>query len=410
MQKPTLLLPAGNLQTFETALRFGADAVYCGMDRFSLRAGADNFERDALGRAIQRAHSLGKSVHVTLNIFARDRDISGMLDAARVAREIGADALIVSDLGLIRMITREVPGIDIHVSTQANTTNAESALVYHDLGAKRIVAARELSLDELEQMADALSGIMEVESFIHGAQCMSWSGRCMLSAALLGRSANRGDCAQPCRWSYALVERKHPEDPFEIMETEGQGDAILSAHDLCMIEHVPRLMRSRIACFKVEGRMKNELYVATIGLAYRQMMEASLDGQTPDPSLVAHCLDEVQKVSHRDYDTGFYFGQPAVPGMASGTRQSAEYMARVLDASGGVALLEMRNRFFCGDMLEAVTPQGILPFPVESIRSDETGEQMDKVSVPLMHVQVPCDTRIAAGDLIRGPVRNRANT
>jgi len=409
MQTPTLLLPAGNRQTFQTALRFGADAVYCGMDQFSLRAGADNFGHEALESAISEAHARGKKVHVTLNIFARDRDIPGMLRAAAQARDIGADALIVSDLGMIAMIARNVPGIDIHVSTQANTTNAASARVYRDLGASRIVAARELSLDELEQMAAELDGVMEVESFIHGAQCMSWSGRCMLSAALLGRSANRGDCAQPCRWSYALTERKHPEEPWEILEPEGQGNAILSAHDLCMIEHMPRLMRSGIACFKVEGRMKNELYVATVGLAYRQVMDACAAGE-PDPDFLQRWRLELDKVSHRDYDTGFYFGQPVVPGMASGTRQAAEYMARVLEVSGGIALVEMRNRFFRGEVLEAVTPQGILPFPVESIRDSESGAQLDKVSVPLQKVLVPCGPEIAAGDLIRGPVRNRANT
>ena len=409
MQTPTLLLPAGNRQTFQTALRFGADAVYCGMDQYSLRAGADNFDSKMLESAISEAHARGKKVHVTLNIFARDRDIPGMLRAAAHARDIGADALIVSDLGMIAAIAREVPGIDIHVSTQANTTNAASARVYRDLGAVRIVAARELSLTELEQMTAELDGIMEVETFIHGAQCMSWSGRCMLSAALLGRSANRGDCAQPCRWSYALVEKKHPDEPWEVLEPEGQGNAILSAHDLCMIEHMPRLMRSGIACFKVEGRMKNELYVATVGLAYRKVMDACLSG-TPDPEFLLHWRAELDKVSHREYDTGFYFGQPEVPGMASGTRQSAEYMARVLDVSGGIALVEMRNRFFRGEVLEAITPQGIVPFPVESIRDAETGEQMDRVSKPLYQVQIPCGPEIAAGDLIRGPVRNRANT
>ena len=410
MRTPTLLLPAGNRQTFQTALRFGADAVYCGMDQFSLRAGADNFDSEMLGSAIAEAHARGKKVHVTLNIFARDRDIPGMLRAAAHARDLGADALIVSDLGMIAAIARNCPGIDIHVSTQANTTNAASARVYRDLGASRIVAARELSLAELEEMAAELDGIMEVESFIHGAQCMSWSGRCMLSAALLGRSANRGDCAQPCRWSYGLLERKHPEEPWEILESEGQGDTLLSAHDLCMIEHMPRLMRSGIACFKVEGRMKNELYVATVGLAYRKVMDACLKDAEPDSAFLRRWREELDKVSHRVYDTGFYFGPPAVPGMASGTRQAAEYMARVLEVSGGIALVEMRNRFFRGEVLEAVTPDGIVQFPVESIRDAGTGAQLDRVSVPLQRVEIPCTGEIAAGDLIRGPVRNRANT
>ena len=408
MTEPTLLLPAGNIDTFKTALRFGADAVYCGMNQFSLRAQADNFDDNILGDAIEMAHGLKKTVHITLNIFARNADRQNMLRAASRARDLGANALIVSDLGMIAEIARQVPGIDIHVSTQANITNATTARIYHDLGAVRFVAARELSLSELEEMTRELEDVIEVETFIHGAECMSYSGRCMLSAAMVGRSANRGDCAQPCRWSYALVERKRPEEQWEIVETP-KGNAILSAHDLCMIEHMPRLMKSGIACFKVEGRMKNELYVATVGLAYRRVMDACKNGTVTD-DLIRECRAETDKVSHRAYDTGFYFGHPAEPGMAAGTQQSAEFVARVLEVSGKVALLEMRNRFFVGDHLEAITPEGIRPFPVEDIRLDATGEHVDVVNVPLCRVQVPYTGTLAAGDLIRGPVRNRANT
>lgn len=406
---PSLLAPAGSMRPFMTALRFGADAVYCGAKQYGLRAQAGNFDEAQLEEAVQLAHARGVRVNLTLNIFAQDGDLNGMVRAAQHAREIGVDALIVSDLGAIAKIHREVPGIDIHVSTQASTTNSESARVYRDLGATRVVLARELSMDAIEQMACELQGEIELETFIHGAMCMSYSGRCMLSSFLNGRSANRGACSQPCRWTYTLHERTRPEEAMPIEESEN-GTAILSSRDLCMMDHLPRLMESGVACFKVEGRMKTEIYIATVIGAYRRALDAYAKDPAAyraDEALRRELRAELDKVSHRVYDTGFYFGQPQVAGEAVGVVQDAEYMGYVLEVSGGEALVEMKNRFFVGDELETVTPAGSEKLVIQDIVIDGTGEHVGVVSVPQQKVRIPCGDKLAAGDMLRGPVRNR---
>ena len=407
---PTLLAPAGSMRPFMTALRFGADAVYCGAKQYGLRAQANNFSEDELVKAVSLAHAAGAQVNLTLNIFAFDGDLPGMVRAAKMANETGVDAVIVSDLGAIAKIAREVPGLDIHVSTQANTTNSESARVYQALGAKRIVLAREMTFDQIEAMARELGGEMELESFIHGAICMSHSGRCMLSSFLNGRSANRGACSQPCRWTYTLHERTRPDEAMPI-EEDARGTAILSSRDMCMIDHLPRLMESGVSCFKIEGRMKTEIYIATVVGAYRRAMDAYAAGPAAykqNEALRRQLRAELDKVSHRVYDTGFYFGQPQVCGEAVGVVQDAEYMGYVVDVSGGDALVEMKNRFFVGDELETVTPKGSERLVVEDIVIDATGEHVGVVNVPGMLVRVPCGNRLEAGDMLRGPVRNRA--
>ena len=407
---PTLLAPAGSMRPLMTALRFGADAVYCGAKQYGLRAQAGNFDEAQLAQAVQRAHAAGAKVNLTLNIFAFDGDLPGMVRAAKQARELGVDAAIVSDLGAIARIAREVPGLDIHVSTQANATNSETARVYRALGAKRVVLAREMTLSQIEAMAQALDGEIELESFIHGAVCMSYSGRCMLSSFLTGRSANRGACSQPCRWTYTLTERTRPDEPMPI-EEDGRGTAILSSRDMCMMEHLPRLMDSGVCCFKIEGRMKNELYIGTVVGAYRRAMDAYAANPAAyqaDEALRRQLRAELDRISHRVYDTGFYFGQPEVCGEAVGTQQAAEYMGYVLDVSGGDALVEMKNRFFVGDRLETVTPKGSEPLVIEDIVLDATGEHVGVVNVPNTLVRIPCGEKLGAGDMLRGPVRNRA--
>lgn len=407
---PTLLAPAGSMRPLMTALRFGADAVYCGAKQYGLRAQAGNFDEAQLAQAVQLAHAAGAKVNLTLNIFAFDGDLPGMVRAAKQARELGVDAAIVSDLGAIARIAREVPGFDIHVSTQANATNSETARVYRALGAKRVVLAREMTLSQIEAMAQALDGEIELESFIHGAVCMSYSGRCMLSSFLTGRSANRGACSQPCRWTYTLTERTRPDEPMPI-EEDGRGTAILSSRDMCMMEHLPRLMDSGVCCFKIEGRMKNELYIGTVVGAYRRAMDAYAANPAAyqaDEALRRQLRAELDRISHRVYDTGFYFGQPEVCGEAVGTQQAAEYMGYVLDVSGGNALVEMKNRFFVGDRLETVTPKGSEPLVIEDIVLDATGEHVGVVNVPNTLVRIPCGEKLGAGDMLRGPVRNRA--
>ena len=409
-QMPSLLAPAGSMRALETALRFGADAVYLGAKQYGLRAQAQNFDEQQMARAVEMAHAKGAQVNLTLNIFAFDGDLAGMVRTAQAAHEIGVDAAIVSDLGAIAKIHREVPGLQVHVSTQANTTNSESVRVYRDLGATRVVLAREMTMEQIEAMVREVGDEMEIETFIHGAVCMSHSGRCMLSSFLNGRSANRGACSQPCRWTYALVERSRPGEYLPI-EEDARGTAILSSRDMCMMEHLPRLMESGVCCFKVECRMKNELYIATIIGSYRRAMDAyaaNPAAYVQDTALQRSLRAELDKVSHRVYDTGFYFGQPKVCGEAVGTQQEAEYMGFVHAVSGGVALVEMKNRFFVGDELETVTPSGSRSLTVEDIVIDATGEHVGVVSVPQQLVRVPCGDLLSAGDMLRGPVRNRA--
>ena len=406
---PTLLAPAGSMRPLLTALRFGADAVYCGAKQYGLRAQANNFDEKELAEAVRLTHEAGAQLNLTLNIFAFDGDLDGMVRAAKVAQEIGVDAAIISDLGAIARIHREVPGLEIHVSTQANTTNSETARIYRSLGAKRVVLARELTFEQIESMARELGDEIELETFIHGAICMSHSGRCMLSSFLNGRSANRGACSQPCRWTYALVERTRP-DEFMPVEEDTHGTAILSSRDMCMMEHMPRLMESGVSCFKIEGRMKTEIYIATVVGAYRRAMDAYArdpKGYAESAALRAQLRAELDKVSHRVYDTGFYFGQPQVCGEAVGVVQEAEYMGFVTAVSGGTALVEMKNRFFVGDELETVTPSGSERLTVEDIVIDATGEHVGVVNVPGTLVRIPCGDKLAAGDMLRGPVRNR---
>lgn len=408
---PLLLAPAGSMRPLKTALRFGADAVYCGAKQYGLRAQAGNFEEEELAEAVCLAHAAGAQLYLTLNIFASDGDLPGMVRMAQTARDIGVDAVIVSDLGAIARIAREVPGLAIHVSTQASTMNAEAARVYRDLGASRVVLARELTLDQIEGMAEALREEMELEAFIHGAACMAYSGRCMLSSYLTGRSANRGACSQPCRWTYSLHEHTRPDEALPI-EEDAHGTAILSSRDICMMDFLPRMMESGVSCFKIEGRMKTEIYIATVVGAYRRAMDAYAHdpaAYAQDEALREELRAELDKVSHRVYDTGFYFGRPQVCGEAVGVTQEMEYMGYVLDVSGGVALVEMKNRFFVGDRLETVTPSGSRPFLVEDIVLDETGEHVKVVNVPLQRVRIPCAEGLEAGDMLRGPVRNRKN-
>jgi len=409
-QMPTLLAPAGSMRPFMTALRFGADAVYCGAKQFSLRAQAQNFDEKQLAQCVQLAHEKGAQVNLTLNIFAFDGDLDGMVKTARQAKELGVDAVIVSDLGAISRIAREVPGLSIHVSTQANTTNSESARVYKALGASRIVLAREMTFEQIETMARELGDEMELETFIHGAICMSHSGRCMLSSFLNNRSANRGACSQPCRWTYTLHERTRPDEAMPI-EEDARGTAILSSRDMCMMDHLPRMMESGVSCFKIEGRMKTEIYIATVVGAYRRAMDAyAADPKAymENEALRKQLRAELDKVSHRVYDTGFYFGQPQVCGEAVGVVQDAEYMGYVVEADASSALVEMKNRFFVGDALETVTPNGSEKLTIEEIIVDATGERVGVVNVPNTLVRVPHHGKLEAGDLLRGPVRNRA--
>ena len=408
MKIPELLAPAGGMRQLRAAVRFGADAVYVGMKNYGLRAYAGNFDDAQLKEAIAIVHGAGKRLYVTMNIFAYDEDIPGMLNAAQRAQALGVDAAIVSDLGVMTLLREQVPALPLHVSTQANTVNARTASLYHALGAQRVILARELSLSQIRQIRENTPGELELEAFVHGAVCMSYSGRCVLSNYLTGRDANQGSCAQPCRWRYALAEQTRPGEYMPISE-DARGTYILSAHDLCMIEHIPELVEAGIASLKIEGRMKTEYYVATVVGAYRRALDAYQRSLTEYEGLRASLVQELEKASHRPSDTGFYFGRPEQCAGAEGFRQDSEFTAAVLDRlPGGEILLEVKNRFFTGDALEAMTPQGIVPLTVGEIVMEETGERVSVVGHPKARVRIAAPEGIGAGDLLRGPCRNHA--
>lgn len=402
---PELLAPAGGMAQLRAALRFGADAVYGGLKSYGLRAFAGNFDWEALSQALDETHAAGKKFYLTLNILPYDDELEGFVSAGKRAFDMGIDAAIVSDLGAFLMLRREVPGLPIHISTQANTLNAEAARFYADRGARRVVLARELSLQRIADMRKKLPETLELEAFVHGAMCMSYSGRCMLSDHLTGRGGNRGECAQPCRWEYALVEKKRPGEYIPVAEDE-RGTYLLSAYDLNMMAHLPEMMAAGIGSLKIEGRMKTEYYVANVVSAYRRALDLLAAGEAAYRAALPHLLSELQKTSHRASNTGFYFGAPVPASGAEGFSQDMEYVARVEDWRDGRATLHLKNRFYVGDTLELLSPAGVFPFQVTDIYLPDDDARVDTVSVAGQRVMIPLPHPAGPGDFLRGPNRN----
>ena len=398
---PELLSPAGNSRSLQTAIRFGADAVYLGGERFSLRAKARNFDEEALASAVEEAHAAGVCVYLALNIFAFDGDFPEMEAAAAQAKEVGADAVIIADIGVASQIHKTVPSLPIHVSTQANITNAAAANVWQKAGATRIVVARELSIKQIAAMSKEISGELELEAFIHGSMCMAWSGRCFLSKELNGRSANRGLCTQPCRWEWTVSETGKPENRL-FVEEWGEQSEIFSSRDLCMINNLAELWEAGVTSFKIEGRTKSEYYVGIVTGAYRRRMETVFAGAPRTDEMRELC-----SVSHRPYGTGFYFGAPERGNDDRTESGEREYVGFVLDVRDGRALVEMKNRFYVGDTLETVTPAGCESFLVQDITIADTGDAVSAALIPGQHILLPCPVSLASGDMLRGPLRNR---
>lgn len=409
MQKMELLAPVGGMEQLKAAVRFGADAVYGGMKSYGLRAFAGNFDADALAEAVAYTHSHNVKFYVTMNILAEDDQLAGMVEAARVAVSCGVDAAIVSDLGAAQLLHREVPQLPIHVSTQANVTNAATAQIWQQVaGAERIVLARELSLDQIAAMRRQLPDELELEAFVHGAMCVAYSGRCLFSTAMIGRSGNKGACAQPCRWQYYVMEEKRPGEYWPITEDE-HGSYLFSAYDLCMLPHLPELQQAGIASLKIEGRMKTAYYVATVISVYRRALDLLYsEGEEAYRARLPELMNELNKASHRLSNTGFYFGAPQPAAGAGGFSQSMEYVGDVISdaAAGETALVRLKNRFFVGDQLEALTPEGSKPFTVTSLTLDETGESVETASVAGTILRMSFPFAVGNGDLLRGPNRN----
>ena len=415
-RKPELLLPAGNLDTLRTAIYYGADAVYIGGEAFSLRAKADNFDEAGLREAVCHAHEHGAKVYVTVNIFAHNSDIERVEPYLRLLSDVRPDAIIVSDPGIFSMARELAPELELHVSTQMNNTNYRDYLFWHGLGAKRVVSARELSLSELRTIRERIPEDMEIETFVHGAMCISYSGRCLLSAFMTGRDANRGACTHPCRWKYALCEEKREGQYFPI-EEDDRGTYILNSRDLCMIEHIPELCEAGIDSFKIEGRMKTELYVATAARCYRR----ALDDYYEDPELYRQNLplyrEEIGKCTHREYTTGFFFGYPGAEAQiydSSTYVRDHVYLGTVAEAAElglpeapeGYFALVQKNKFSVGDEIELMH-RGLRDQTVRvlDILDAETGEHMDSCPHAKQKIYVRLSELPERGELLRAEAR-----
>lgn len=381
MNKIELLAPAGDLEKLKTALIYGADAVYFGGEMFSLRSAAGNLNIDEIKEGVEFAHNLGKRAYLTTNIFAHNEDVKPFMEYLEKIKDIPIDAFIVSDPGVLSMIKSVIPNAEIHLSTQANMTNYMTAKFWQSQGVSRIVLARELSFDEIRKIYDEIGSQMEIEAFIHGAMCISYSGRCLLSNFMIERDANRGECAHPCRWKYQLVEEKRPGVYYPIEEDE-RGTYIMNSKDLCMIEHIPEIIKSGITSLKIEGRMKSMFYVATIVRAYRKAIDSYL--ADPDNYKFDNTwLAELNKASNREFTTGFYFDKPDNEDQNYVTNAySREYdflgVVREYDESTSMALVEQRNKINVGDEMEVFGP-GIEYFTmkVEKMLDAETGEAIE---------------------------------
>ncbi|HHY60145.1 MAG TPA: U32 family peptidase [Clostridia bacterium] len=406
MRKPEILAPAGNLEKLKIAVIYGADAVYLGGEQYSLRAAAGNFSLREMAEGVEFAHRYGRKVYVAVNIFAHNRDLAELPGYLKEIAVLGVDGLIISDPGVLALARETVPELPVHLSTQANTTNWASVRFWQEQGVKRVVLARELSLEEIKTIRERTS--VELEAFVHGAMCMAYSGRCLLSSFFTGRSANRGACTHPCRWRYHLVEETRPGRYLPVTEDE-RGTYILSPRDLCMIAHIPDLARAGLDSWKIEGRMKSIHYVATVVKTYRE----ALDLFWEDPERYRfrpEWLSELKKVSDRGFTTGFYFGQPhrEEPGKER-ERPEVQFVGLVLDHPfPGLALVEQRNHFRVGDVLEVLEPEGEPSvFRLEELY-DEAGAPLEAAPHARQRVYLAAPKKLTPYSLLRRRVESDA--
>ncbi|MBM6828395.1 U32 family peptidase [Anaerotignum lactatifermentans] len=404
-KKPELLAPAGDLEKLKIAILYGADAVYIGGEAYGLRAKAKNFDRETMAEGIRFAHEHGAKVYITANIFAHNADFEGMAEYFREVYELGADAVLISDLGVFSVAKEAAPNLEIHVSTQANNTNYQSARMWYRLGAKRVVVARELSLGEIREIREKIPEDMEIEAFVHGAMCISYSGRCLLSNYLSGRDSNKGACAHPCRWKYHLVEETRPGEYMPVEENE-RGTYIYNSKDLCMIDHIPDLIEAGVVSLKIEGRMKTPFYVGTVIKAYRR----AIDDYFEDPALyeknLSYYMEEVSKASHRDYTTAFYYGKP------DGNQQvytnnsyirPFDFIGVVTEDSdeAGYAWIEQRNKFSVGEEIEVMPAKGPSFSMTVSEIWDEEGNPVESAPHPQQKLRVKFTEPVHTFDMMR---------
>ncbi|HEY9062351.1 MAG TPA: U32 family peptidase [Pseudobacteroides sp.] len=404
MNKVELLAPAGSLEKLKMAVLYGADAVYIGGEEFGLRASAENFSREEMMEGIKFAHDRGKKVYLTMNIIPHNEDLAKMPEFIKEAAQMGVDAVILSDPGTFSVVKENAPDMEVHLSTQANNTNWISAKFWYDQGVKRIILARELSLSEIGEIRQKLPDDLELEIFVHGAMCISYSGRCLLSNYMTGRDSNKGYCAHPCRWKYHLVEEKRPGEYMPVYENE-RGTFIYNSKDLCMIEYIPEIIKTGVSSLKIEGRMKSSYYVATIVKAYRDAIDAFY-------ALKENCsfdplwLEELSKASHREYSTGFYMGKPTGQGQIYHTSsyiREYEFIGIVLeyDKNTGIAKIEQRNRMFVGDEIEVVRPQGKYFTQKISAMKDADGNDIEIAPHPQMILYMQMEEPVEEFTMLR---------
>ncbi|HML37503.1 MAG TPA: U32 family peptidase [Bacillota bacterium] len=404
MKKIELLAPAGDLEKLKIAIDYGADAVYFGGEMFGLRAAAKNFTLEEIREGVKYAHDRGKKVHMTINIFAHNEDIEALARYLDRLSEIPIDAFIVSDPGIIMMIREAIPDAEIHLSTQANMTNYKTAEFWHRQGVKRIVLARELTFEEIREMRSRLPETLELEAFIQGAMCISYSGRCLLSNFMIERDANRGECAHPCRWKYHLVEEQRPGEYFPVEEDE-RGTYILNSRDLCMIEHIPDLIGAGLTSGKIEGRMKSVFYVATIVGAYRK----AIDAYYADPenySFDPEWLKELKKVSHREFTTGFYYNKPTNKDQNYQTSAyTRDYtfvgLVKSYDEKTGLAVVEQRNKMGLGDEIEVFGPNTDYFTQRIEVLLDEENQPLESAPHPQQIVKIKMDKPVLEKFMLR---------
>jgi len=394
-----LLSPVGDMERLSTAINFGADAVYLAGQEFGMRTSPSNFSQDELRKAVAFAHSQNVRVYLTCNTVPHNDELARLPEFLQFAQDSGVDAFIIADFGVMAMAKRCAPNVDIHMSTQAGIANYASANELYNMGVKRVVLARELNLTEITEIRAKTPKELEIEAFVHGAMCVSFSGRCLLSSYLTGRDANRGDCAQPCRWEYALVESKRPGQYMPISEDQS-GSYILNSKDMCMIEHIPELVKAGVNSLKIEGRAKSAYYVAVVTNAYRRAIDEYL--QNPDGKVSPWIVEELNKISHREYSTGFYFGtEPGQVYSNGGYVRDYDVIAVCEEYADGVATLSQRNRFFKGDTAD-VLEVGNQPYSVTlNDIYDKDWNPIESAPHAMMTVFIKTDHPIAKGAILR---------
>ncbi len=403
MKKPELLIPASSLEVLKTAVIFGADAVYIGGEAFGLRAKAKNFTPEEMREGIAFAHEHGVKVHVTANILAHNYDLEGARAYFKELSDIKPDALIVADPGMVMLAKENCPGIDIHLSTQANNTNYMTFRFWYDQGIRRVVCARELSLKEIKEIRENIPADMEIESFIHGAMCISYSGRCLLSSYFTGRDANHGACTHPCRWKYSIVEETRPGEYLPVFENE-RGTYIFNSKDLCMIEHIPEMMDAGIDSFKIEGRMKTALYVATVARTYRKAIDAAASSREAYEKILPWCLEEISKCTYRQFTTGFYFGKPDENTQIYDNNTYINeyiYLGIVGETEGNTVEIEQRNKFSVGEVIEIMKPDGTNRETKVLSIVNEDGKEMESAPHPQQQLKVTLDAPASPYDILR---------